>query len=253
MSPSRKVINIRELKVSCSACSLAQICLPHGLNQQEIAELDQLILHKPRIETGESLFRSGDPMHHLFAVRSGGFKTVLTSSEGAEQITGFYISGELMGLDGFGDDVHQCSAVALETSTVCAIDIDELEQLSARAKGLRRQLRHLIGAEINHDHRSLLSLGQLKGEERLAAFLLDISGRLKKRGFSPYEFNLPMPRHDLANYLGLAVETLSRMFSRMVEAGLIKTNRRQIKLINIETLCELAQCENPPECHHASS
>ncbi len=253
MSHSRKVISIHELKVSCGDCSLSEICLPHGLNQEELNELDALILHKPRIEQGEVLFRSGDPMHHLYAVRSGAFKAVLSSNEGAEQITGFYLSGELMGLDGFGDDVHQCTMVALETSTVCAIDIDELEKLSTRAPGLRRQLRHLIGAEINHDHRNLLALGQLKGEERLAAFLLNISRRLKKRGFSPYEFNLPMARHDLANYLGLAVETLSRMFSRMIDADLIETNRRHVKLLNTKALCELAQYDCPRESHHASS
>lgn len=253
MSYSRKVINIRELKVSCSDCSLAEICLPHGLNQEEINELDGLILHKPRVEQGDVLFRSGDPMQHLYTVRSGAFKAVLSSNEGAEQITGFYLSGELMGLDGFGNDVHQCTVVALETSTVCAINIDELEKLCARAPGLRRQMRHLIGAEINHDHRNLLAMGQLKGEERLAAFLLNISQRLKKRGFSPYEFNLPMARHDLANYLGLAVETLSRMFSRMIDAGLIETSRRHVKLLNTKALCELAQYDAPQVNHHASS
>ncbi|HFD87175.1 MAG TPA: fumarate/nitrate reduction transcriptional regulator Fnr, partial [Gammaproteobacteria bacterium] len=252
MTHRQKVINIRELKTSCNDCSLAEICLPHGLNTAELSELDDLILHKPRIEQGDILFRTGDTMHHLYAVRSGAFKAVLSSNEGAEQITGFYLSGELMGLDGFGDDVHQCTTIALETSTVCAIDIDELEKLSARTDGLRRQLRHLIGNEINHDHRSLLSLGQLKGEERLAAFLLSISQRLQKRGFSPHEFNLPMARHDLANYLGLAVETLSRMFSRMVDANIIETNRRHIRLLDTKTLCELAQCDCPHHStHHA--
>ncbi len=253
MSHHQKVISIRELKTSCHECSLAEICLPHGLNDAELFELDELILHKPRIEQGEVLFRTGDMMHYLYAVRSGAFKAVLSSNEGAEQITGFYLSGELMGLDGFGDDIHQCTTIALETSTVCAIDIDELEKLSLRTTGLRRQLRHLIGNEINHDHRSLLSLGQLKGEERLAAFLLSISLRLQKRGFSPREFNLPMARHDLANYLGLAVETLSRMFSRMIDAKIIETNRRHVKLLDTKALCELAQYDCPRESHHASS
>ncbi len=227
-------------KVSCHSCSLSQLCLPHGLDAEELETLDGIIHHKPQIDRNAILFRSGALLKGLYAVRSGSFKTYRNTSDGAEQITGFYFPGELLGLDGFGDNIHQCTAQALESSSVCALTMQDFENLCCKIGGLRRQLMHLIGTEINQDHETLMTLGQMKGEERLAAFLNNLSMRLEQRGFSANEFNLSMPRHDLANYLGLAVETLSRMFSRMQDEGILTANRRNIRIRDWNRLKTLA-------------
>lgn len=239
--------NIRDLRGSCSSCSLSQLCLPHGLNQEEFTQLDALIKHKPSIEKDQTLFRAGEPLKAIHAIRSGSFKTVVLTNSGSEQITGFYLPGELVGLDGLGEDRHKCTAIALESSTTCALEMTDLENVCCSMMGLRRQMFHLIGDEINHDHDILLALGQMKGEERLAAFLLSLSKRLEQRGFSPADFNLSMPRHDIANYLGLAVETLSRIFSRLQDEKILKTNRRYIHILNPTALRKLAHAEPPPK------
>ena len=227
-------------KVSCGACSLSRLCLPHGLGVDELDTLNEIVHHKPQVERNTILFRSGASLKGLYAVRSGSFKTYRSTSDGAEQITGFYFPGELLGLDGFGDNIHRCTAQALESSSVCTLTMHDFENLCCKISGLRRQLMHLIGAEINQDHETLMTLGQLKGEERLAAFLNNLSLRLEQRGFSANEFNLSMPRHDLANYLGLAVETLSRMFSRMQDEGILTANRRNIHILDWNKLRILA-------------
>jgi len=227
-------------KVSCHSCSLSRLCLPQGLGVEELETLDGIVHHKPQVERNTILFRSGTALKGLYAVRSGSFKTYRSTADGAEQITGFYFPGELLGLDGFGDNIHRCTAQALESSSVCALTMQDFENLCCKISGLRHQLMHLIGTEINQDHETLLTLGQMKGEERLAAFLNNLSLRLEKRGFSANEFNLSMPRHDLANYLGLAVETLSRMFSRMQDEGILTANRRNIHILNWDKLRTLA-------------
>jgi CRP/FNR family transcriptional regulator len=232
-------------KISCGSCSLSQLCLPHGLEAQELDTLDGIIHHKPQIDRNSVLFHNGTPLKALYAVRSGSFKTYRSTSDGSEQITGFYFPGELLGLDGFGDNAHRCTAQALESSSVCSLPIQDFENLCCQIGGLRRQLMHLIGSEINQDHEILMTLGQMKGEERLAAFLSNLSLRLQKRGFSASEFNLSMPRHDLANYLGLAVETLSRMFSRMQDEGILSVNRRNIHILDHSRLRTLA---HHPDC-----
>ncbi|HHJ20697.1 MAG TPA: fumarate/nitrate reduction transcriptional regulator Fnr [Gammaproteobacteria bacterium] len=238
--------DFNQLKVSCGACSLTDICLPHGLNPEEQEILDTLIQHKPSLKRGESLFHAGDPLKCIYAVRSGSFKTFINTADGAEQITGFYLPGELIGLDGLGHDQHRCGSLALESSSVCAMNMDEFEEVCSQIGNLRRQLLRLIGKEINQDHESLLALGQLKGEERLATFLLSLGKRYQERGFSAAEFNLSMPRHDLANYLGLAVETLSRMFSKLQDDGVLSAKRRNIRILDEQRLRKLAhwQCRN---------
>lgn len=240
------ILDFAQLKVSCGTCSLTEICLPHGLSPEEQDLLDSLINHRPSLKRGESLFHAGDPLKCIYTVRSGSFKSFINTPDGAEQITGFYLPGEMIGLDGLGDNQHRCGSLALESSSVCAMSMDEFEEICSRIKSLRRQLLHLIGREINHDHESLLALGQLKGEERLASFLLGIGKRYQERGFSATEFNLSMPRHDLANYLGLAVETLSRMFSKLQDEGVLSAKRRSIHIIDEQRLRKLAhwQCRN---------
>ncbi len=238
--PDSTVFKLHDLKVSCKSCSLSRLCLPHGLNEEELARLDGMIERKTKYDRGAALYRSGEPMRAIYAIRSGSFKTFMTTPDGAEQITGFHFPGELLGIDALADEHHHCSAVALETSTVCALPVHDFEHLCATMPELHRQFRHLIGQEINHEHELLLSLGQMRGDERLATFLLNLSERLRARGFSHSEFNLSMPRHDLANYLGLAVETLSRIFSRLQDEGVLKANRRNIRILDFDRLRSLA-------------
>ncbi len=244
--PTHPILKLSEMKVSCQSCSLSDLCLPHGLEASEMEKLESLIDHHDRYEKEAHLYRAGDRMSGLYAVRSGSFKTFISTHDGSEQITGFHLPGELIGLDGFGDDTHACSAVALETSTVCELSMDEFEDICCEVKGIRKQVMHLMGKEINSEHQLLMALGQMKGEERLATFVLSLSNRFKLRGFSATEFNLSMARHDLANYLGLAVETLSRMFSKLDDEGILKVSRRNVKILDMKRLHELAhqQCMN---------
>lgn len=237
------LVEMEDLKVSCAKCSLSTICLPCGLNEQELKHLEQVVIHKPTQQANEALYFAGDEYRGLCAIRSGSFKTVLTTSDGAEQITGFYLPGELLGIDGLGSGKYRCTAVALETSSVCEMVKSELQGICRELPTLQEQMLHLMGEQFNQDQERLLSLGQLKGEEKIATFLLSIGSRLKARGFSSTRFNLPMTRHDLANYLGLAVETLSRMLSHLQEEKIIAVNRRSIEILDEARVHKLAHHE----------
>ncbi len=241
--PIHPLHKLSEIKVSCQSCSLSDLCLPHGLKQQEMDRLEELIDHHDRFEKDSHLYRAGDKMHGLYAVRSGSFKTFISTHDGAEQITGFHLPGELLGLDGFADDHHNCNAVALETSTVCELGMEEFEDICCEIKSIRKQVLHLMGNEINNEHQLMMALGQMKGEERLATFMLSLSKRFSARGFSKTEFNLSMARHDVANYLGLAVETLSRMFSKLDHDGVLQVSRRNVQITDMAQLHKLAHQE----------
>ncbi|MEM7209234.1 MAG: fumarate/nitrate reduction transcriptional regulator Fnr [Pseudomonadota bacterium] len=233
-------MKLDDLKVSCSSCSLSELCLPRGLSSAELNELDNSIEHKYKCERDAHLFRSGDPLRAIYAVRSGSFKATVLTGEGAEQVVGFYLPGELLGLDGFAEQQHTCNVIALESASVCELPYPDFESLCGQFAGLRKQLMHLVGREISSGNRMLLALGQLNAEERLATFLMSMSKRFAERGFSPTEFNLSMPRHDLANYLGIAVETISRLFARLQKNGLLEVNRRNIRIVDAQRLSQLA-------------
>ena len=250
-----RIVKFSEIKVSCSSCSLSELCLPRGLNPDELDELDHAIEHKHQCDRDDYLYRAGEPLKAIYAIRSGSFKATALTSEGAEQVVGFYLPGELLGLDAFADQEHTCNVIALESSSVCELPFPEFELLCGRLSGLRRQLMHLVGREISTGHHSLLALGQMSAEERLATFLMSLSKRFAARGFSATEFNLSMPRHDLANYLGIAVETVSRLFTRLQDDGLISVNRRFVSILDVEKLSQLAheRCVAPPSAGEHSS
>ena len=229
-----------DIKVSCSSCSLSELCLPRGLNEAELTELDSAIEHKYKCDRDAHLFRSGDELQAIYAVRSGSFKATATTAEGVEQVVGFYLPGELLGLDAFADHQHSCNVIALESSTVCELPFPDFEVLCGQLSGLRKQLMHLVGREITSGNRMLLALGQMTAEERLATFLMSLSKRFHDRGFSATQFNLSMPRHDLANYLGVAVETVSRLFARMQQDELLRVDRRNVEILDLERLSTLA-------------
>ena len=240
-------MDIGALKVGCGHCSLAELCLPRGLSTDEVDRLDMLVKRRPPLQRGQTLFRAGDAFHALFAIRSGSLKTTALAGDGAEKILGFHLAGELVGLDAIHGDIHNCAAVALETTSLCEVPFPELGDLSRQVPGLQLQLFRLAGQEISHDQEMLLTLGNRNAEERLSTFLWTLGSRLGERGFSRLEFNLTMSRHDIANYLGLAVETISRLFTHMHKEGLLRVERRHITILDPERLHAMAHlcAENP--------
>ena len=195
---------------------------------------------KRPLTRGDHLFRIGAPFQSLFAVRSGSLKTYATSEEGQEQVMGFHLPGELVGLDAIADGFHPLAARALETTSVCEIPFKDLETLSVQLPGLQRQLLRVMSQEIRDDEQNMVILGQKSAEERLASFLIGLSDRFRRRGFSATQFNLSMSRSDIGNYLGLAVETVSRLFTRFQEEGILEANRKHIRILDLARLTGLA-------------
>ena len=227
-------------KVACQDCSLFQLCLPVGIDHSDLAEVDRIIKRRRPIQRGDQLFASGDKFRSIYAVRSGSLKTSVLTEDGREQVTGFFLPGEIVGLDAIATSVHTCTARALETTSVCEIPYDELESLGARIPSLPRQLLRIMSRDMHHDQLLLLLLGKRSADERLAAFLFSLSQRFGLRGYSPNEFNLSMSRNDIGNYLGLAVETVSRLFSRLQEDGILVVRSRHVQLRDIARLHALA-------------
>ncbi|MGB0721554.1 MAG: fumarate/nitrate reduction transcriptional regulator Fnr [Gammaproteobacteria bacterium] len=233
------MVDIKALKVGCGSCSLTELCLPRGLRPDEVEKLDDIVKRRRPLQRGDYLYQAGESFASLFAVRSGSLKTVASASDGSEQILGFHMAGELVGLDAVRDEQHTCSAVALETTSVCEVPYGNLEELSRHVPSLHRQLFRLAGREIGNEYEMLLMLGNRSAEERLATFLWTLGTRLHERGFAQYEFNLTMSRHDIANYLGLAVETVSRLFTQMDREGILAVQRRHITILKPDVLRDM--------------
>ena len=235
-----KLLDMTAIKVACANCNLHNLCLPLGIDSQDIERLDDIINRKRPLSRGEYLFQAGAPFHAIYAIRSGSVKTFTATEDGQEQVTGFHLPGELVGLDAISSDTHNCTARALETTSVCEIPYTQLEELSAHVPSLQRQLLRVMSREILQDEHMMMLLGRKAADERLAAMLVSISNRFKQRGFSPREFNLSMSRNDIGNYLGLAVETVSRLFTRFQEDGLLETERKHVRILDLPRLAELA-------------
>jgi CRP/FNR family transcriptional regulator len=235
---SQPVSGVRPLP-SCSSCCLQDVCLPRGLSSASLSEFDELTMVKRRIARGASLYHGGDAFEALYAVRSGAFKTVGVSSNGEEKITGFYLSGEVMGLDAINNARHNYSATALEDSEVCVIPFADLTELTQRIPELQQQLFRLLSRDIARDHGLMLLLGSMTAEQRLAAFLLGLSRRYKRLGYAADRFLLRMTREDIGNYLGLTLETISRLMSRFQRDGLITAQQREIEFKDAARLMEI--------------
>lgn len=227
-------------QISCSSCRLSKLCLPISLELDEINQIDQATLRNQPLHKGDYLYRNGDNFTSIYAVRSGSIKTTYTSEEGDEQITGFYLPGEILGLDGLNENYHRNCATAMETSAVCEMPFHKLEQLSKLIPSLQRHLFQLMSKEITRDQQLISLLNKGSAEQRIAALLLSLSARYQYRQLSPTEFMLPMSRTELGNYLGLTIETVSRVFSRMQKQGLVQTDRRLLKLLDLDKLREMA-------------
>lgn len=232
-------VTLEVIKTACSNCNLQELCLPYGLNQIELAKLDDLVSTRRRLKRGEHLYRSGQPFDSIYAIRSGFFKTDVLIEDGRDQVTGFQMTGELLGLDGISGEIHTCNAVALEDSEVCTIPFALLEDLSREIHTLQKHFHKVMSREIVRDHGVMMLLGTMRAEERLAAFLLNLSQRFTARGYSPAEFNLRMTRDEIGSYLGLKLETVSRAFSRFQEEGLIAVQQKHIRILNTPGLKKL--------------
>ncbi|HAT39689.1 fumarate/nitrate reduction transcriptional regulator Fnr [Polynucleobacter necessarius] len=229
----------------CSVCVLGQFCLPAGLNSSEVSKIDSLVKERVHLQKGETLYRHGDPLNSVYSIRFGTFKTEFCLQDGRQQVIGFHLPGEILGLDGIGEGHYQSDAIALEESEVCIIRYDAFEDLARQIPVLQNQFHKIMSRALTQDQRHLLSLGSMRAEERLAAFLLSLSQRLAARGYLNNEFDLRMSRVDIGSYLGIQIETVSRMLSRFAESGLIQIKQRHIKFIDMNGLFELAGIPNP--------
>ncbi|MFA0789205.1 fumarate/nitrate reduction transcriptional regulator Fnr [Microbulbifer echini] len=226
--------------VSCSNCSVRRLCLPAGLSLEDIARLEQVTRKKKVIKAGESLYRPGDSFQNLYAIRSGSFKSVIIAADGDTQVTHFALPGELLGLDAYSKQVHSSYAEALEDSSVCRLPFVQLEILAQQVPALQQQIYSIFSEELRQENEILMLLGKRSADTRLAALLINISSRYASRGYSHSEFILSMPRTDIANYLGLTAETVSRLFSRFQRQNLIRVNGRVVQVIDLLGLSELA-------------
>lgn len=226
--------------IHCQNCGINQLCLPYTLDDSSLTKLDSIIERKRPYQRGDVLFRSGEPLSALYAVRSGSVKTYMLNDAGELQITAFHLPGDLIGFSSIAYNTYQGYAEALETSMVCEIPYDHLELLSGQLPSLRRQILRLMSDEINADKRMLSLVTSRSAEERLATFLLELSARFRKRGLSSKEFRLTMTRAEIGNYLGLTVETVSRLLGKFQKDALIQVDGRFVKLLNIDAISSIA-------------
>src|SRR5512144_824221 len=233
------VISIRDLKVHCSTCSMRELCLPMGLEPEDLKQVDAALGARIKLKKGETLYRAGESFTALYAIRIGSLKTTVLAEDGREQVSGYHMLGDIVGLDGIGTDRHGCQAVALEDTDVCVLPFERLEELARQVPQLQHNLHLFLSREISRDHNIMLLLGSMRAEERLAVFLLNLADRYRRRGYSSTEFVLRMTREEIGSHLGLKLETVSRLFSRFHEEGLIQVQGRAIKLLNPAALKQL--------------
>ena len=219
---------------------MRELCLPVGLEPDALQQLDAVVEKRTRLKKGDSLYRAGEPFTALYAIRLGSCKTVLLAEDGREQITGYHMFGDIIGMDGIGTDRHGCEAVALEDTEVCVLPFDRLEDLARTVAPLQHNLHQFLSRDIGRDQNMMLMLGSMRAEERLAVFLLNLSERYRRRGYSSTEFVLRMTREEIGSYLGLKLETVSRLLSRFQEEGLLQVQGRVLKLLDLSALKQLA-------------
>lgn len=232
-------MNPQTLKVACSNCNLRELCMPVDLSKEDLDRIDDLVGTRRKIKRGATLFRNGEKFTSLYAIRTGFFKTCITSEDGRDQVTGFQMAGEVVGLDGIVNDYHTCDAVALEDAEVCVMAFDRIEEFSREIHSLQRHIHKIMSREIVREHGVMLLLGSMRAEERLATFLLNLVQRLHARGFSQSELILRMTREEIGSFLGLKLETVSRTFSRFVEDHIVEVKQRHVRILNTTALREI--------------
>jgi len=220
----------------CSECRLRAVCLPKGLSEADLEELGSLVFSHRRLKLAQALYRSGEAFQAIYLVRSGFIKTVVLLEDGREQVTGLYMPGDMLGMDGLASGSHTSDAIALENSELCVVPYHRLENLEHQARGVQRQLHRMFSCEIVREQRMMLLLGSMRAEERVAAFLLNLSERFTALGYSPSDFVLRMTREEIGSLLGMKLETVSRIFSKFQKGALIEIEGKHVRIISIEGL-----------------
>ena len=228
-----------KFEVTCSSCNMREMCLPGGMRAEDLRRMDNVVYARRRVKRGEALFAAGDEFKSVYSIRTGFFKSSLVDGEGREQVTGFFMGGELLGLDGIGAGRYNGAAIALEDSEVCVLPYSLIEEIAAETPALQRRLYAVLAREIVRDHGVMMLLGSMRAEERLATFLLNLSKRFTARGYSPSDFHLRMTREELGSYLGLKLETVSRLFSRFHDDGLIEVQQKHVRILDIAGLAQV--------------
>lgn len=253
----KRVVSINEVRVACGNCSLATLCLPFGLAQKEVENLDNIVERAKPIGKGTTLFKPGDKFKKLYVVKTGAVKTFTQTPSGDEHILGFHLPGEILGFDAIQNDQHGCYAKTLETTSICEVPFEQLETLSGAIPGLNHQMLRLMSKEVSDEAQMIALLNNSTAEERLASFLMSLSERFKRRGFSATEFFLAMSRQEIGSYLGLALETVSRLFTRFQEQGLLEVDRKHVKILDLEGIKHILRhhtsCQHKPDEAHQVS
>jgi CRP/FNR family transcriptional regulator len=240
-APKPRRDKVAAVPTRCGTCNLREVCLPCGLAGDTTALLDEIVYTRKRVKRGETLYRTGTPFDSLYAIRCGFFKSRVVLEDGRDQVTGFHMSGEILGMDGIGTEAHTADLIALEDSEVCVIPYGRLEQ-----PDLQRQLHKVMSRELVRDQGVMMLLGTMRAEERLAAFLLNLSQRFLARGYASHEFHLRMTREEIGSYLGLSLETVSRLFSRFQDEDLITVQQKHIRILDVEGLRSMmSRATNP--------
>ena len=225
-------------KISCGNCRLNTICLPISFHIEDIDRLNHIVQRGKPLQKGEYLYLANEPFHAVYAVRSGAVKAITLSDGGDEQVTGFYLPGEVVGMDGLAEDRYTNSVIALETASICEIPFNRLEELSLQIPSLQRHFFQLLSREITQDQQIIALLSKSSAETRIAALLLSISSRYSRRKLSATRFNLPMSRTDIGNFLGLTIETVSRIFTRLQKQEILAVDKKAITILNMTALTE---------------
>jgi CRP/FNR family transcriptional regulator len=229
-----------EFTISCQQCGLNDLCLPHTLTNEEIEKVDSIIKRRKPLKRGDYLYNTGDEFSSIYAVRSGSIKAFTIDTEGEEQVVGFYLPGELLGLDAIDSKVHLSTAKSMETTSICEIPFDSIEDLSATIRNLQVHMYRLLSREIRVDQELQMLLAKKSAEERISAFLMNLSLRYQQRRLSSTHFRLPMARSDIGNYLGLAVETVSRTLTRLQTTGVLMVEGKEVEILDLNALCNIA-------------
>ena len=245
MDDDSTIVDLARLRRSCAQCSLQVLCLPASIDHEDIARLDRIVLNRRPLMRGDTLFRSGQPLGSLFVAREGAFKTVTMDDEGTPQVLGFHLPGELLGLDALGSGQHACEAVALTQAAVCEVPLSQLESIASQVPGLQHQLLRIMGQGMNRDQSHIEMLGRRNAQGRLAIFLHQLASRYLALGRSGESFILPMSREDIASYLGLVIETVSRTLGKMQEDGIIAVKARQVTILDPARLDSLVHHQEP--------
>jgi len=232
----RVKVDVRDVNAVCSNCNVRGVCMPIEDAPDFLRKLDELVYVRKRIKSGTTLYHTGSKFHALYAVKSGFIKTENLHDDGRVQVTGFYMSGDVFGFDGIATDEHICTSIALEDTEICVIPLDRVERFNHGIDELQHHLYKLMSREIVRDHTVMMLIGSMNSEERLAAFILALSQRFLSRGYSPYHLTLRMKRDEIGSYLGMKVETVSRIFTKFQDLALLEVQQKNIHILDMPGL-----------------